>query len=122
VRNPVAYKVRNRFQAFAFKMRNLYRYTAVCYLVDSPPAYGGAVHVDSPCSIAERRLVFKRLPLNTNPGFQNVPFKCNPAPLRYGDTLDPRDGIARVRRYVDDALEERADPAVGLCTSNQVDP
>ena len=44
--------------------------TVVCYLVDTPPAYG--------------------------------------------DTLDPRDAISRVRRYVDDALEERADPAEAL--------
>ena len=32
-------------------------------------------------------------------------------PPAYGDTLDPRDAISRVGRYVNDALEERADPA-----------
>jgi len=36
------------------------------------------------------------------------------SPPAYGDTLDPRDSIARIRRYVDDALEERADPASAL--------
>jgi hypothetical protein len=35
-------------------------------------------------------------------------------PPAYGDTLDPRASVARIRRYVEDALEERADPAEAL--------
>jgi hypothetical protein len=86
--NPRAYKVRNWFQSLlCFQMQlvplQLGDGERARRVAGFPGGWqeksdGGAVHVELCWTHSLKATGFKPLPLNINPGFQNVPFKFNP--------------------------------------------